>query len=158
MSTQPTNPLAVAVPGLTQEQISAVQVMAGAGMPPRDVITALHVQTSLNLHAAEQTKTHPFSKGLGLSTAEFAALRVHIMDGGGPSDLNVPLNSNGQGLDTLLWQAIHDEDQTQVGPLLIEHLKAHAKSTGRIRATASGGVIFNGVGPSGPTAPSTTGV
>lgn len=130
---------------MTQEQLDSMAAeMVATGATPKGILAALDRAHNNSLNGAEEAKDHPL-KTLILSDADWAALRTHMMDGGGVENRNLPLQG-GPSLMQRLWIALNESDQTAFWPCFVHMIKAHAKADGLIRPLPNGGVSFGPIG------------
>ena len=122
---------------MTQEQMDALRVVAA--MPREDRLRELHLAEQRMLHQAEQEKPHALrDRGQLLPDAEFNALVDDLMDGGGVTDLDAPVE-DGQSVVALWLQAMHDRDQAAFWPRLRAVKKALLVVLGHKEIFAGGG-------------------
>lgn len=115
-------------------------------MGPAAVQTLLVEEHQSMLHEKELAKQHPLV-GFALSPADFEALCLHLIDGGGVTEDMAPTLNN-KSLTLIVWQAVHDRDQVTFWRELPHLVKSWVAARGLIRQVPGtpGATIASGLG------------
>jgi hypothetical protein len=123
-----------------------------AAMQPAEILDMMRQEGQCALHEEEAAKTHPLTD-YRMADADFAALREHLMDGGGVTDASVP-SKDDRCLTNIVLQAIFESDQATFWQELPHLVKMWMNDRGLISRDPGGLIKISGIGlPPGMSVP-----